>query len=165
MDGVTRSAGQTHTTVVIGAGNGYRSDDGAGLVVVQRLRERVPNGVNVRSVHGEATEVMTAWRGFHTAIVVDAVSSGAQAGRVHRFDAIERPLPTEFFRFSTHGFGVVDAIELGRALGTLPSRILVYGIEGADFGAGTEITPQVAEAIDAVVTRIVQDVGKDGRYA
>jgi len=157
--------GPTHKTVVIGAGNVFRSDDGAGLAVAKRLQECAPDGISVLAVHGEATEVMAAWHGYHTAILIDAVSSGAGAGRVHRFEAIEDPLPTELFRFSTHGFGVVDAIELGRALDTLPSRIVVYGIEGRDFAAGTDVTPQVASAIDIVVTRILEDLREGSRHA
>jgi len=151
-------AGLTRKTIVIGAGNGFRTDDGAGLVAVERLRARVPDGVPVLAVNGQATELMTAWQDCHTVIIIDAVSSGGAGGHIHRFEPIEAPLPTELFRFSTHAFGVVEAIELGRALGTLPPRIIVYGVEGANFDSGTELTEPVAAAVDTVVERVVQDI-------
>ena len=44
--------------------------------------------------------------------------------------------PPASFRSSTHAFGVGDAVELARALGRLPRRVVVYGVEGADFAAG-----------------------------
>lgn len=145
---------------MIGAGNGFRTDDGAGLIAVERLRGCVPEDVPVVAVQGQATEVMSAWENYDTAIVIDAVSSNSEPGYVHRFEPIEQPLPPELFRFSTHAFGVLEAIEFGRALNMLPARIIVYGIEGASFDSGTEITEAVDEAVNTVVKRVVQDIGR-----
>jgi hydrogenase maturation protease len=157
MSGTLKSE-PSNKTVVIGAGNEFRGDDGAGQLAATRLRERLSGTVRVLSLPGQATELMAAWEGCDRAFIIDAVCSGAKAGTVHRLDAAQRPLPRELFRFSTHGFGVMEAIELCRALGSLPSNVTIYGIEGANFAAGTEVTPPVAEAIDVVVDRVVQDV-------
>jgi hypothetical protein len=40
--------------VVIGVGNEFRRDDGAGLAVIERLRGLVPRGVGPASEHLEA---------------------------------------------------------------------------------------------------------------
>ena len=50
-------------------------------------------------------------------------------------------------RGSTHALGVAEAIELGRALGRLPRRLLVFGIEGGSFDAGAGLSPEVERAV------------------
>ena len=101
---------------------------------------------------------MEAWRGAPFVVLCDAVQSGAAPGTVHRLDPAREPVPTGFFRYSTHAFSVAEAIELARALGELPPRMRVYGIEGADFAAGMALSPAVAGAVDPVVRAVVADL-------
>jgi hydrogenase maturation protease len=72
--------------VVIGIGNEFRRDDGAGLAVVTSLRDRVPPGVEIVLTDGEPTRLIEAWTGPALAVVVDAVRADPpRPGRVHRF--------------------------------------------------------------------------------
>lgn len=66
------------------------------------------------------------------AIIIDAMHSGLPAGCVRRFVADE--LTAESGLLSTHGFGIADALALGRTLGGLPGEIVVLGIEMGDRG-------------------------------
>ena len=133
--------------ILIGVGNGWRGDDGAGLAVARRVRELAPDGVEVREVEGDATALVDAWSGAEHVVVVDAAQSGAAPGTVRRFDAGSQPLPVRSLRSSTHAFGVSDAVELARSLGRLPGRLEVYAIEGASFVAGDRLSPSVERAV------------------
>jgi hydrogenase maturation protease len=144
--------------VVLGVGNEYRGDDGAGLAVAERLRARVPAGVSVVPCEQEPSRLIDAWEGAAAAIVIDAVRSGAAPGTVHRFDASADALPARFFRSSTHAFGVGEAIELARALGKLPPRVLVYGVEGGSFDAGASLTPPVETGVDEAAAAVLADL-------
>jgi hydrogenase maturation protease len=139
--------------VAVGIGNVYRSDDGAGLAVAERLRETAP-GIEVVTCEQEPLRLLDAWNGADLALVVDAVSSGARPGTVHRFDATEQTVPATVFRGSTHALGVGDAIELARTLGRLPTRVLVFGIEGERFGAGDRLSPAVAAAVEPLAAEL-----------
>src|SRR3954452_13627171 len=55
----------------------------------------------------------------------------------HEGEAAKQPIPRTMFNCSTHDLGVAEAIELARAFGKLPPRLIVYGIEGRDFDEGT----------------------------
>jgi hydrogenase maturation protease len=140
--------------IVIGVGNAWRGDDGAGLAVARRLRELAQSDVEVREVEGEATALMDAWSGDDRVVVVDAAQSGAVPGTVRHFDARTAPLPARFLRSSTHAFGVADAIELARALGRLPAALEVYAIEGAVFAAGDRLTPSVERAAEDLAAQL-----------
>jgi len=143
---------------VVGVGNPFRGDDGAGLEVARRLRETLPEGVEVLEREGEPTGLMDALEGAEAVWLVDAVASGAPAGTVHRLDATERELPADVFRASTHAFGLAEAVELARALGKLPPSVVVYGIEGRRFEAGEGLTPEVEAAARRVATLVGEEV-------
>jgi hydrogenase maturation protease len=149
--------------VVIGVGNAYRGDDGAGLAVVERLRGRVPDGVEVVGFEQEPTRLMDAWDGADAVVVVDAVASGGEPGTLHRFDASADAVPARVFRSSTHAFGVGDAVEIARALGTLPRRVLVYGIEGADFDAREGLSPRVEAAVGRLADTVLEELCTSAR--
>ena len=136
--------------VIIGMGNEYRGDDAAGLIVARRL------GGGAIESSGDGAALIEAWRGAEVVIVIDAARSGAPAGTIHRFDARERELPREAFA-STHAFGLAEAVELSRALGELPPRMIVYAVEGAGFDAGAGLSPEVERAIGVLVERIRQE--------
>jgi len=141
--------------LIIGVGNGFRRDDGVGPWVAARLAAR---GLPAIEHSGEGAGLIEAWSAARHVIVVDATSSGAAPGTVVRLDAVAEELPSHFFRYSSHLFGLAEAIATARTLGRLPERLIIHGIEGGDFGFGEEFTPAVAAAAEAVVERIVEDV-------
>jgi hydrogenase maturation protease len=148
--------------VVVGVGNAVRGDDAAGLAVAERLRGRVPESVAVVQCEQEPTRLLDAWHGADLALVVDASLSGAEPGTVRRFDASSEGVPERIFRSSTHAFGIGDAVELGRALGRLPARVVVYGIEGADFALGSGVSDAVARAVDEVAGAVLGELEEAG---
>ena len=127
---------------LIGVGNRFRRDDAAGLEVAARLRATHPPGCRILEEEGEPGSLIEGWALVKEALVVDAVSTGAEPGTLHRFDATAEPLPAELFRSSTHALGVADAVELARELDRLPARLAVYGIEGEDFETGEGAHPR-----------------------
>ncbi len=141
-------------TRVIGIGNEYRHDDAVGLVVARALREKNLDHVEIVEMSGEGAALIEAWKNAKRVILIDAVQSGAPPGTVYRFEAHQQPIPTEFFRYSTHSFGVVEAIELARTLGQLPQELIVYGIEGENFEAGVGLSPEVERAVHKVLQQI-----------
>ena len=133
--------------MVIGVGNALRGDDAAGLAVAEQVRASVPDGVAVRVCEEEPTRLIDAFGDADVAFVVDAVSTGRAAGTVHRFDASDAPVPSRELRSSTHALGIGEALELARALGRLPRRTVVFGVEGSDFVARDGMTPAVADGV------------------
>ncbi|HTZ97132.1 MAG TPA: hydrogenase maturation protease [Terriglobales bacterium] len=140
--------------LIIGCGNRERSDDGAGILVAERLREL---GIEAETRIGEALDLIEAWNGADDVILVDAVLTGAPVGTVQAWDG-RQPLASVRTNTSSHGLGVAEAIELAHVLDRLPTRLRVYGIEGRRFEPRAEISPEVRCAIEEVVRRIMADL-------
>jgi hydrogenase maturation protease len=151
------SAGEA-PVVVIGVGNEFRRDDGAGPAVVAALHDLAPDGVRLVVADGEPARLIEAWAGAALAIVVDAVrAKPPRPGRVHRF-VLDRPRAAGR-RASSHGLGLDDAIGLAVALDRMPARLIVHAIEAADLTQGLGLTPPVAAAVDIVARAILADIG------
>jgi hydrogenase maturation protease len=143
---------------VIGVGNPWRGDDAAGLAVARLLRGTVSPEVDVLEREGEPTGLVDAWEGADAVWLVDAVVSGATPGTVHRLDASAQALPAELASASTHHLGIAEAVELARALGRLPARVVFYGIEAAGAEPGNELSPEVEAAVEQVAAALREEV-------
>ncbi len=137
--------------LILCCGNPDRGDDGAGPLVAERLRAL---GVEARLCRGEAFSLIDEWQGADDVVVVDAVVTGAPHGAIGEWDARTAPLARQWFRCSTHGMGVAEAVDLARTLGRLPKRLRIFGIEGRSFEAGAPPAPAVAEAARELAERL-----------
>jgi len=144
--------------LLIGVGNDYRGDDGVGLLIARRLEARRLPNVAVIEEAGDVATLMEAWTNADMVMLFDAVRSGAEPGTIHRFDAHVRPIPAKLFRYSTHAFSVAEAIELARVLGRLPPHLVVYGVEGKAFEAGTTLSVEAETAAHRVVERVAREI-------
>jgi hydrogenase maturation protease len=151
------SAALSHRLVIC-VGNAWRSDDAAGLRVARELRGTLPDGVELIEHEGEPTALVDAWDGADAVWLVDAVSSGAPPGTVHRLDASAEPLPAALFRVSSHLVGLGEAVELARALGRLPAHVVLFGIEGDRFEAGDRLSPEVEAAVLRIAELVRDEV-------
>ncbi|MCX6136861.1 MAG: hydrogenase maturation protease [Ignavibacteriales bacterium] len=153
---------RTGSVTVIGIGNEYRSDDGIGLIIARRVKEHALPFVDVQEAGGEGSALVEMWRHREHVIIIDAISSGAKTGTLHKFHPYKHPLPVGLFHLSSHAFGLAEAIEMSRALNVLPEQMIVYGIEGECFEPGIGLSAAVNAAVDEIVEEVLISV-RDSR--
>lgn len=141
--------------LIVGCGNLDRCDDGAGVLVARRLCEL---GVEAREHGGEGLSLLEEFHGHERVVLVDATVSGQRPGTITLWNQANGSLPAGRFRASSHAFGIAEALELARALGRLPSSIILYGIEAKRFEAGGTPSPEVLAAVEEVARRIAREV-------
>jgi hydrogenase maturation protease len=144
---------------IVGCGNPNRSDDGAGISVVRRLKGRGVDGpasnVHVFDAGTDGMAVMFAARGCRTLIVVDACQSGADPGAIFEvpgaaLEQLHRPSLT------LHDFRWDNAIAAGRKIfgAAFPDDVLVFLIEARSLELGLELSAEVEAAAATVAVRI-----------
>ena len=145
--------------LVIGVGNQLRGDDAASGEVVRRLHERCADtGIDVSEQLCEPGALLDAWQGRDAVVLVDTMRSGEPPGTIRRFDVSATPLPAGLRgSMSTHGFGLHEAIELGRALRRLPGRVIVVAVEGLHFEAGAMPSGDVQAAIAPLACTVLRE--------
>jgi hydrogenase maturation protease len=139
---------------VIGIGSPF-GDDRAGLEVAARLAGLAAPDLDVIRADRPGVDLVELLRGVDAAIVVDAVRSGAPAGTLHDLDL--SAVPHVRLRYlSSHGFGVAEALALAQALGRMPGRGRLIGIEVADVGSPScaRLSPAIERALDDALGRV-----------
>jgi hydrogenase maturation protease len=123
------------------------------------LRASLPDWVTVLEYSGEPTGLLDAWKDADLAVVIDAVRSDhGSPGEIHRVEVDMTNTPTVGLGVSLHGTNPVEVLDLARALGRLPRRLVLYGIEGGTFSFGSGLSPDVAASVSEAADRIQREV-------
>ena len=168
-------------TIIVGLGNPILGDDGVGWKVAEDVRKEltIPSlhrasptarlqSASVGEVGGEGIDVeflslggislMEHLIGYRRAILIDAMISAEGAGSVIVCRLDDMPDASAFHLTSAHDTSLQNALKLGRAMGAdLPEQVTVVGITAQQvYDFGTELSPQVAQAIPGAVQIVMQ---------
>jgi hydrogenase maturation protease len=152
------------SVLVAGLGQRDRGDDAIGPEVAAEVASRGLPGVTVIQ-QSDPLALLDVWDGAGLAdlvIVIDAIRSGEPPGTLQVVDAAGGPLPARTGA-STHAFGLAAAVELARALGRLPARLVIVGVEAGHFRPGEPLSPAVRAAVGPASQAVAQLVrGRSG---
>jgi hydrogenase maturation protease len=136
------------TARIVGVGQEWAGDDGVGIAVIAWLRRALAPVDLVETA--EPTQLINlVTDGADPVVLVDAILDDGTAGRVMLLDA---QIPGRYTArlLSTHGMGVMDAIELARIAhpDRVAKRICIVGItiRGASR-AGKGLSAAVENAV------------------
>lgn len=145
-------------TLVLGIGSPIMCDDAIGLRVLQELKERGVQDVDLEEACVSGLDLIEIMIDYELVIVVDAIiQSGHPAGTI-------LVLSPEDFSDTVHGTNpheanVATTIELGRTLepNRFPKKILFVAVEANDvFTVTEEMTPEVEAALDGTVNKVLE---------
>jgi hydrogenase maturation protease len=130
-------------------------DDQVGWLVLRRLREQ---GIPVEMHElAQPLALLEHLEGCQTLLLLDACRSGARPGTITRMDWPE-PRLDRLTGASSHGFGVVQTLELAQALGRRLPRIILLGIEVEDCDPGDDLSPSVKEALPQLCQQALETI-------
>ena len=151
----------TTAPLVIGLGSPDRGDDAVGPLVARAISAAALPGVEVLEQE-DPTALVELCSGRDLVVVVDAVRSGAEPGSVVVLEvgAGAEPMSESSWRDTgrggTHAFGLGAAVELARALGRLPDRMVVVGVAAESFEHGDPLSPAVADAVETATEAVLR---------
>lgn len=101
----------------------------------------------------DLTRLLDEWEEAPLAVVVDAIAEGGHPGRIR---LVADPDLATATATSVHGISLDSVLRLGAALGWMPRRLVIVGIEGVRFRQGDEMSEEVWAAV-APAARLVRD--------
>ena len=142
---------------IIGIGSPFGADRIGWRVAEYLARSvRLPKTFEVLTRDRPGVMLLNDMHGVERVVLVDAVCSNRVSGQVRHLtvdDAI-----AHYKLFSSHGFGVGEALSLGRVLGELPRELTIFGIEipvdGGGF-SGDEIECMARGAAEFIVGELL----------
>lgn len=154
------------TVMVGGVGQLYQGDLDAGRLVVEQLGDMGP-GVVVEDLHYGAVAVSQRLEelGPDTLILVGAEARGLSPGTLTRRLADTGPIDSVQAQDSVEGaiigYVTIDLIlDVIRALGTAPERVVVFEIEPERIAPDPRLTPTAETAVGRAVEAVRREVGR-----
>jgi hydrogenase maturation protease len=146
---------------IVGIGQRAAGDDAVGFAVVEELRRReLAAGIELHCL-STPLELVTFLESSARVVLVDAVL-GSPAGHVRTLEL--RALERGGAPASSHGIGVLQALELASALGeaTVPTDIRVVGVTVERPQTYREgLSPPVAAAVSTAADRALELLEND----
>ena len=149
-----RGAEQPPTTLIVGLGNPILGDDGIGWQVAEAVQAGLNDpDVEVLCLSLGGLALMEHLAGYRRVLIIDAMTSGAPAGTLHRMTVQELDELSVQHTASVHDLSLSAALALGRELGLdLPGEIRVIGVETQpEFEFGETLSPAVKCKVPQIV--------------
>jgi hydrogenase maturation protease len=147
--------------LVAGIGNPLMGDDGLSEHVIAKLKLRTwPENVTLLNMGCSVLNHATELEQVDTLIIIDAIRAKTQPGTIHKV------IPSGHLKsgFSdctdtardSHGFSILDAIELARLKKGKPTEVIIYGIEPFHCHPGIGLSPAISNSV-SILERLVFD--------
>lgn len=145
--------------LVMGIGNLLLQDEGAGVRVIEEFERRyeVPEGVELLDGGTSGIELLQYLQGRDVLILVDVVRSGAACGTLTRYEGDD--VPSLFQKkISPHQLGLSDLLATSRLSGTMPEKVVLFGVEPKFVETGLELSAEVAGSIGRLTELVADEI-------
>jgi hydrogenase maturation protease len=140
---------------VIGLGSPF-GDDLAGWELVEALRGRVPDAVELVALDRPGAALVNWIEGVDWLVLVDAYLAPDKPGGYIRVDPAV--VPRRDLAWNSHALDLHVALALGRQLGLAPARLDIYAIAIDDPCTDT-CNPAVSSAVRELAERLAEELG------
>jgi hydrogenase maturation protease len=154
---IAKSDASATEMAIVAVGNPIMGDDGVGATVIETLEESdVGERDDCTLANGGTTAffALEAMSGCDRAIVVDAISTGADPGTVHRYRYVDGAFAGDIPEMTMHDFSFAEALQAGREAYDIPDEVLIFGVEPARIEMSMELSEPIEQTVPTLVDYI-----------
>ena len=145
--------------LVAGIGNRLMGDDGFGPRVIDLLSEfDISESVDIRDFGTAGLTIATDLEEYDLVIFLDSADVEGEPGVLFKTEvAVEGDLDdmAEISRFSLHEVGLEGLLRFSKAIGTIPSKVILIACKPKVVEPSLEISPEVEEATRRVAEMVL----------
>ena len=145
--------------LVMGIGNILLQDEGAGVRAVEEFARRYETPASVGLLDGGTSgiELLQHIPGRGVLVLIDVVRNGEPYGTLSRFEG--DAVPSLFQnKISPHQLGLSDLLATARLVGSMPEKVILYGIEPKTIETGLEMSAEIAGNIGRLTDLIADEI-------
>jgi hydrogenase maturation protease len=149
--------------LVMGIGNVLLQDEGAGVRTVEAFARKyeTPSCVELLDGGTSGIELLQYLQGREVLILIDVVRNGEPCGTLSRFEGDDVPSLFQN-KISPHQLGLSDLLATARLMGSLPGKVVLYGIEPKSIGTGLEMSAEVSGSIGRLTDLLAGEIRSHG---
>ncbi len=160
-------------TLVLALGNPLCGDDGWGALVVAEAQRRFASSplrtlqdVVFQDGASAGFELALLWEGFEAVVLVDVVRQGHAPGEMHCLSRAALLRERAGRMLDVHAAGLLDALALSEALGSLPAELCLIGAEPDSVEVGAPVSEALVSAIPRAANLVLEELARlDRRQA
>jgi hydrogenase maturation protease len=150
---------------IIGIGNTFAGDDAIGPLITRRLEGHQVSFVEIIEAGLSGLNLLSLMDGAEVVLLIDAILSGHSPGTIHRLEIPQELNTLRTYAWSsnsssTHSFGLAESLILSNTLATLPSTVIVFGIELQQTTLGEPCSSAINQAIEMLTQYVQEEIDK-----
>jgi hydrogenase maturation protease len=147
--------------LLLGLGNTLLGDEGLGVRALERLQEQYPLPETVQPIDGGVLglELLAYLEGVTDLVAIDAIQTGQPPGTLVRLEGEDIPA-TFALKMSMHQVTFHEVLAMCQLRGTMPPRVVIWGMEPAVLETGVELSPLMESRLDALVQAVMDELGQ-----
>ena len=152
---------------VIGIGNPLRSDDGIGIVLLEKLKENkkdLPRNVDLLDGGTGGFNLLHDLSKYEKVIILDAVNINKKPGETSFINIKEVKSKNKKTNLTTHFNDFFKIIDLSEKLDELPNEMYLYAVQPKDLSYVEGLSNLISKKIDLYlkdITEKIKDILKD----
>ncbi|MCC7430849.1 hydrogenase maturation protease [bacterium] len=141
--------------LIIGFGNPLRSDDGAGVFAIEKLKKmKLPENVKLLDGGTMGIDTISVFENYSQVILIDCLRSDLTFEPIVEASLDEIILKPNELHFSAHELNLNSVLNLMKTLKLPIPNIFVYGINPESTSYGTELSSKAKNAVELVLKKI-----------
>ncbi|MBS7620498.1 hydrogenase maturation protease [Candidatus Bathyarchaeota archaeon] len=152
--------------LIAGIGNKIMRDDGFGPRVIELLSSiELPGNIDLKDYGTSGIYAAFDLGDYNIAIFIDSMNIEGRSGELKIVEIDREKILGDDLRiaeFSLHEAGLEALLKLSKAIGTLPSRIILVGCIPKDISLSLELSEEVEQAAHDAV-KIILDMIMNSR--
>jgi hydrogenase maturation protease len=150
--------------LVLGIGNTLRSDDGAGVRIIEILQSHASGETPEEIVFLDGgtlgLSLLPQIENASALIAADAAETGSAPGTVHVFEGEAMDAQLGGKKRTVHEVALADLLTAAALTGHLPARRALVTVQPASTAWGLELTAPVSAAIPAACEAVLSVIGR-----
>ncbi|MFN3395742.1 MAG: HyaD/HybD family hydrogenase maturation endopeptidase [Thermodesulfovibrionales bacterium] len=148
---------------IVGVGNILLQDEGVGVHAIEKLRERFDFPEDVAIIDGGTMglDLLPFIENTDKLLLVDAIDLKKKPGAIGIIEDKDIPAVIKT-KISPHQIGLNDLLSVMRLLEKEPESITVIGIQPGSIQTGTELSAQVRQNLDDLISVIIDKLRQWG---
>jgi len=145
-------------TLILGVGNILLRDEGIGVRIIERLKQRqFPEDVELVDGGTAGADLIDILSDRHTVFIVDSAQSNAIPGTLLKFST-ENCTPQEVSSLSLHELDIPQTLAMTRLLGCAPEKVVIFGIVPETIAPGLELSQTLKQKLPFYINAIYQEL-------
>lgn len=146
-------------TLVLGVGNILVQDEGLGVRALERLQAShlLPSEVSAIDGGTMGLDLLPYLDGITHLLILDAVHGSRPPGALVRLEGEDIPAALAM-KLSVHQIGLQELLAVASFQGTLPGRVVVWGMQPAGLEPGIGLSEPVRANLDELVEAAAREL-------